>query len=300
MNTPSRHAAAGLLAVTLAACSSLPADHPGLNQARNDYRSVQGDATTQRLAALELKQAGDALAMAEAAHLRRDDKPQIDQLAYLARQRAALAHEAALRKAAEETVAQASAERDRLRLAARTQEADAATRTARSADRDAASAQQQAQASQQQAGEAERRSAALEAQLRELQATQTDRGMVVTIGDVLFDSGRAQLKAGAVHNLEGLGRFLMDDPQRKALIEGYTDNTGSEATNQALSVRRADAVLAALVDLGVARSQLKAEGFGESRPVAGNESAAGRQRNRRVEVVLSDDARAAAAPARRP
>jgi outer membrane protein OmpA-like peptidoglycan-associated protein len=309
--TTFRHLSLAVLAAAaLAACSSIPADNVMLTQARNDYRGLQGDPLTQRLAPAELKQAADALAVAESAQADRKDVEQVNQLAYLARQRVALAREAGARKGAEAAVAEAGAERDKLRLAARTREADASAQSAAIANMDAASSQrqaaaaqqqaalsqqqavasqQQAAASQQQAGDAERRSAALEAQLRDLNAKKTERGMVITIGDVLFDTGRADLKPGGMQNIQRLGGFLKEYPQRKALIEGYTDSVGSDITNVALSGRRADAVMAALLGMGVTRSQLAAQGYGETHPVAGNETSSGRQMNRRVEIVLSDE-----------
>jgi len=303
--TQLRHLSLALLAAAaLAACSTIPADNVMLTQARNDYRGLQGDPLTQRLAPAELKQAGDALALADAAQARHDDVARVDQLAYLARQRVALAREAGKRKSAEAAVAEAGAERDQLRLTARTSEADAAARSAAVANRQAAAAtlgaadsqrqaaasQQQAATSQQQASDADRRSAALELQLRELNAKKTDRGMVITMGDVLFDTGRAQLKPGSMRNVERLSAFLKEHPQRKAMIEGYTDSTGSEITNIALSGRRADAVRDALLGMGVTQGQLASQGYGESHPVAGNETSGGRQMNRRVEIVLSDAA----------
>lgn len=280
MTTFARFALAALTAATLAACSSTPPVNSRLEQARSDYRSLQADPQAQRLAPAELKQAADALALAEAAQARGDEVAKVDQLSYLADQRVALAREASRRKASEEAVARASAERDRLRLEARTREAEAAAQTAAVAQR--------------QASEAEQRNAELQAQLRELNAAKTDRGMVVTVGDVLFATGRAELNAGGVRRLEPLGRFLKERPQRRARIEGYTDSTGSPATNLELSRRRAEAVMAALLDMGVARSQLTTEGRGESMPVADNGNAAGRQMNRRVEIVLADDTQAAA------
>lgn len=290
MNTFRILALTVLAAAALAGCAGLPADNVGLNLARSDYRGLEADPLTRRLAAAELRQAADALALAEAAQARRDEPARVDQLAYLARQRVALAREAGNRKAAEEAVAQAAAERDRLRLAARTREADGAVQSAASARRDATGSQQQAQAAQQQAGDAERRSAALEAQLQALKAKKTDRGMVLTLGDVLFDSGRSELKPGALHNLEPLGSFLKAHPERQARIEGHTDGTGGSAANQALSARRAEAVLAALADMGVARGQLSAQGWGETRPLADDGTSGGRQMNRRVEIVLPDAA----------
>lgn len=306
-----------LAAATLAACSSVPLDNPQLIRARSDYQSASANTQTRTLAAAELKQAGDVLAQAEAAYSRHDDVANVDQLAYLASQRTALANETAKRKGAETAVAEAGAERDKMRLAARTREADAATQSAAVATRDAAmsqrqsdasqrqaaasqqqaavaqqqavASQQMAAASQQQAGDAEARSAALEKQLRELNAKKTDRGLVITIGDVLFDSGQAQLKSGGMQSMQRLSGFLKEYPQRKAMIEGYTDSVGSDGMNQALSARRAEAVMGALLGMGVNRAQLASQGYGETHPVAGNDNAGGRQMNRRVEIVLSDE-----------
>ncbi len=290
-------------AAALAGCAGTPPRNAALDDATTAYRSAQADPRTTELAAVELKQAGDALALADAASMRGDDKAKVDQLAYLARQRTALAQAVTDRKVSDKAVAQAGADSDRLRLAARTREADAAQQGAAVAQRDkemaqrqASMAQQQSQNAQQvavvsqiQAGEAENRSRALEAQLRDLNARKTDRGMVITLGDVLFDTDRADLKAGATRNVEKLAGFLKQYPQRKAVIEGYTDSTGSADHNQALSSRRADAVRAAIVGMGVGADRLNTQGFGETHPVAGNDSASGRQQNRRVEITLSDE-----------
>jgi outer membrane protein OmpA-like peptidoglycan-associated protein len=154
-------------------------------------------------------------------------------------------------------------------------------------------AQRDAGLAQQQAGDAERRAAALQVQLNarlsELNAKKTDRGMVVTIGDVLFDTGQSQIKSGGLRSMDKLVSFMQAYPQRRAMIEGFTDSVGSDDLNQALSSRRADAVRMALVGMGVASDRLAAKGYGEAFPVAGNESSGGRQMNRRVEIVLSDD-----------
>lgn len=301
----------------LAACSTTPQSNARLDDARNSVRLAQSDPQTQGLPGGELQQATDALAAAEAALARRDDTATVDHLAYLTQRKVALAQEAGSRRAAEAAVAQANTAREQLRLSARTQEADAAQRNAADAQRSAESAQRDARASQrtaqnaqldaqtaqrdaqmaqrdaalsqQQAGESERRAAALEAQLRELNAKKTDRGMVITIGDVLFDSGQAQLRSGGLQSMDRLAVFLKTYPQRTATIEGFTDSVGGDASNQALSQRRAQAVRAALVNQGVAGERLVAQGYGEAHPVAGNESAGGRQMNRRVEIVLSDE-----------
>ncbi|MFP5419759.1 MAG: OmpA family protein, partial [Gammaproteobacteria bacterium] len=116
-----------------------------------------------------------------------------------------------------------------------------------------------------------------------------DRGMVITLGDVLFNTNQAQLSAGGINNVTKLADFLNKYPQRKVLIEGHTDSTGSASYNQALSERRAEAVQKALTERGIDGGRIAMRGYGKSSPVANNETAAGRQLNRRVEIVLSDD-----------
>lgn len=293
-----------------AGCSSVPDRNMMLEQAQADYRAAQGDSQAQTLAPLEMKQATDALRQAEAAFQRQDEMATVDRLSSLARTRVAIARETAARTGAERSVAEATAERERVRLQARTAEADAAQRSATSAQQQAQTAQQQAQTaqrsaedaqrealasqqaaqtSQQQTAEAQARTQALEAQVRELNAQPTPRGLVVTLGDVLFDTGRAELRSGGQRSIEQLAAFLREYPQRNALMEGFTDSVGSEAMNQALSERRAAAVRSALVGQGIAPDRIAMRGYGEAYPVAGNGSSGGRAQNRRVEIVLSDD-----------
>jgi outer membrane protein OmpA-like peptidoglycan-associated protein len=294
-------AAAALLA--LAACSSIPADNVQLNDARRDYQAALSSPHAQDYASAELRQASDALARADEARNRNDSVEAVNHLAYLAKQRAGVAREVIRQKTAEMAVTTASAERDRMRLAARTNEADAAKLSADAAKaqadaskaqadasmRDANAANMQADAARRDAGDAQARAAALEAQMRDMNAKQTERGMVITVGDVLFDTNRAELKSGGMRSLEKLVDFLKTYPKRNALVEGFTDSVGSDASNQTLSARRAEAVQMALVNMGIGRERISARGYGEAYPVASNDNQAGRQLNRRVEIVLSDD-----------
>jgi len=130
----------------------------------------------------------------------------------------------------------------------------------------------------------------LRRQLADLNAKETERGMVVTLGDVLFATGRAELKGGALANLGKLAAFLNENPDRTVAIEGHTDSVGSEESNYTLSRRRADAVKSYLVGQGVSSGRLDSLGKGEGYPVADNESATGRQQNRRVEVIIANTA----------
>jgi outer membrane protein OmpA-like peptidoglycan-associated protein len=140
------------------------------------------------------------------------------------------------------------------------------------------------------ATDATRQSAELQRQIDILQARPTDRGLVLTLGDVLFVSGRSDLRSGSSDNLNKLVSFLNRYPERSAVIEGYTDSIGTEDYNQGLSQRRADSVRSYLIAQGVASARLDASGKGESHPVADNASAEGRQQNRRVEVIISNPA----------
>jgi hypothetical protein len=161
---PIRFTSLTLMAAALAACSSMPPNNAMLDQARSDYRAAQGNVQTQALAPVELKQAGDALASAEASFARHDETAQVNQRAYLSKQRTALAQETAGRKGSEAAVAAAGAERDKLRLDARTREADTATRNAAIATQDAAASQRQAAASQRQSAAAQDQAAASQQQ----------------------------------------------------------------------------------------------------------------------------------------
>ena len=121
---------------------------------------------------------------------------------------------------------------------------------------------------------------------RELQAVSTDRGMVITLGDVLFSTGSAVLQPGAMNTIERLAMFMAEYPTRTVVIEGYTDDVGTEAFNLGLSERRAASVRNALVDAGVSPERVTTVGYGEAKPVASNSTAEGRQMNRRVEIVI--------------
>jgi outer membrane protein OmpA-like peptidoglycan-associated protein len=126
-----------------------------------------------------------------------------------------------------------------------------------------------------------------EAQLAELAARR--RGLAITLGDVLFGTDLARLNADGTRMAQRLSTILQQNPQRVVLVEGFADSTGQTQHNQELSERRAMAVRDALLDMGVARERISQRGYGESYPVAANDTAANRQLNRRVEIVLSDD-----------
>lgn len=276
----------------LAACSTAPTQQ--LLEARSSYAAAQNDPQVVEFAGSELIQAGAQLKQAELSASKGESRAQVDQLAYITKQRVTIARETARQKSAELTAAGAAAEREKIRLAARTAEADAAQRAAAASKLDAEASQRQSESSQRQAQDAEARSRQLEIQLKELDAKKTERGMVITLGDVLFDTNKSELKSGGMRNVQKLAGVLKEYPQRNVLVEGFTDSTGNSDYNQGLSERRAGAVRTALQDTGVAGDRISNRGYGQTFPVASNATAEGRQLNRRVEIIVSDDGKAIA------
>ena len=188
---------------------------------------------------------------------------------------AQIANEKILTAQANEEIAGSTAQRQAVLIQARERESQ------KSADQ-ASDARRQADASA-------LRADSLEAELADLKLQKTERGLVLTLGDVLFDTGQATLKPGAFETLDRLAMALREKSARKVLIEGHTDNVGSDESNRGLSERRAQSVQSALIQRAVARSQITALGKGENFPIASNDSADGRQSNRRVELIFTED-----------
>jgi outer membrane protein OmpA-like peptidoglycan-associated protein len=290
-------------ALLLAACSTVPTTTPTLDEARADFVAANNNPQVATYAALEFKQASDALDAANRAAAQRESLDKIDRMAYVAKQRIATAQEVAKAKAAQAEVANAGRERDKVQAEARAAESDRARRAAESqaaqaqaqaadAQAQAQDAQMQAQAAQQQAAQLAERSARLEALLIDLHAQKTARGMVVTIGDVLFATDRADLTPNGMATVRRLAEVMMQNPDRTVSVEGFTDSTGSAGHNQQLSERRAASVAQALTSMGVQPERVATRGYGAAYPVASNDSAANRQLNRRVEIVLSNEGQA--------
>jgi outer membrane protein OmpA-like peptidoglycan-associated protein len=261
------------VALALGACASAPQPNAALETARAQVSAAETDPNVAQYDALDLQAARQDLAAADAANAHRD-QAQTDQMAYVAAQTARLAQARAAAKAYDARIAQGTAERDRIQAQARAREANIAV-----AQRNAAVDQANAATVQ---------SAQLQAEVDALKAKQTDRGLVLTLGDVLFDTGRASLSPGAAAKLDRLASFLNEHPDRRVQIEGFTDSVGRDAYNLDLSERRAEAVKAALTMRGIDSSRIATEGYGKAYPVASNSDSGGRQLNRRVEVVIGN------------
>lgn len=279
----------------IAACASAPKTVPELEQARVDVQTLQQDPLAQQAASQELSNARSSLDAADTA-LKNHDQKQVLHYAYLASQQAKTGEERIAEQRAKHEAAQGEADRNRVLLEARTHEAEEATAEARAQTQQAQSATaeartqtQQAEAAKQEALAAKAETEDMQRQLADLQAKQTERGMVLTLSDVLFDTGKATLKPGAESALDRVAQFMQKNDGTKVIIEGHTDSQGSETYNQELSQRRAQAVSDALASRGVDRGRVGALGRGEALPVASNDTSAGRQQNRRVEIIFSDE-----------
>jgi len=269
------------VATLLGACVATPPRNDQLELARAQVQSLSAEPLAQQAAAHDLDAARASLNQADTAL--REHKPAavVDHLAYLARRHADAGQARVEDAQARQQVARAQDERNRILLDTRSREAQTAQAQAQAAQGQAQAAQQQAQAAQQQLASAQQ-------QLQDLQAKRTERGMVLTLGDVLFDTNKATLKSGADQRLDRLATFLQRNPNERLIIEGYTDSTGSEDHNQELSQRRAQAVADSLASRGIPASRYQVLGRGQAFPVATNSTPAGRQQNRRVEIVFSD------------
>lgn len=326
-----------LATAVFSACAS-NAPNASLESARVSVNRTADNPEVVRRAPLELKAARDTLDKADNVWRNDRDEGEVNHLSYLAKQRAEVALNLARSRQVDEDVKDASSASDKLRLEARTREAEkarmdaavaqnqtqAAQAQARQSQIDAANAQQSAATAQQNAVAATRMAAAeraqsvasqeaaaaerlraeqaagaasaaqdrvrqLEAQLRDIEGKQTERGLLVTLGDVLFAFNKAELTPQAGPRLDKLAAFLKQFPQRKLLVEGYTDGVGGDVYNNELSERRAESIRDALVQRGVDATRIVTKGYGKAYPVGDNANTEGRAMNRRVEVVIADE-----------
>jgi outer membrane protein OmpA-like peptidoglycan-associated protein len=319
--------AAAATTALLAACAAAPKKDLALEQVRSQLEELKSDQELAGYAPLALGEAERALRQAEAAtgdtqriHLiymadrriqiaraiaqREQLEKELDRLnkerndmlvkaSQLEAQRSRLEAERArmMSKATAE-----DAERARQEAAAAQQREAESARTAREAREEAeqakalaASSETAAQLAKREAELATEQANSLRRQLENLQLRQTESGVVVTLGDVLFESGSVQLRKEAMASLVEVVDLLQSEPEKRIRIEGHTDSTGDPETNIRISEQRAEAVLDALVSLGVDPDRVTTAGMGEDFPIASNDTPEGRAQNRRVDVILLDE-----------
>jgi len=233
----------------LAGCASTPDSSPDLQAAQAAYDMARQNPDILKYAARDLESAQKTLERAATA----TELADMNSLAYVAQSEVKLAEAKAQRGLAEAKIEELGRVKSEVQLEVR--------------DTELASSR---------------------AQLAELQARQTERGTIVTLGNVLFATGRAELLPGAMQSVDRLAEYLQDNPQKSVLVEGHTDSTGSDTTNLRLSQERADSVRMALISRAISANRIVATGLGSSRPIAPNDTSSGRQQNRRVEIVIQD------------
>jgi outer membrane protein OmpA-like peptidoglycan-associated protein len=267
----------------MAGCETAPETSGALDEARTSVSAAEADPNVAKYAPTELDRARKLLVNAEGVAKEKGAKDKnVSHYAYLATQMARISQQRAQEQVATARVKAGETERQKILLAARENEADAAKAQAQQARSEAQSAQAQAQ-------QAQAESQRLAALLENVQASQTSRGIVLTLDDVLFDTGKARLKPGAERSIDQITAFLKDNPGRRVQVEGFTDSQGADDFNLELSQSRADAVAMAIIQRGVDAQRVRALGYGESYPVASNAEAGSRQLNRRVEIIVSND-----------
>lgn len=283
----------------LAACAAPPAKPEGLAAARTRLSQLQADPQLAGLAPTALQEAEAAVVAAEAPS---EDEALTRHLVVLADRKVDTAWARAEGRRAENERRTISEHGERARLDSRTREAnrarsdaaaarietDIAQQSAQSARAELLTARGEADLARLESSEARREADDLRQQLSELNARSTERGLVVTLGDMTFASGGATLGGGAVGDLGRLAAFLNRFPGRTVQVEGHTDSVGSADSNRRLSQRRAESVKSYLVARGIDPARITASGLGEEAPAASNDSGTGRQQNRRVEVIISD------------
>lgn len=242
-----------VVSAALVGCGGAPKKIDSLEEARSSYLEASSKENVVRHATEELDSAKIALNRAQKAWKDDASSWQVDHHAYIASKRVAIANLIAQRKADDEQLATMDMQRQKVQLDIRSKELEQKT-----------------------------------AELSELQGLMTERGLLVTLGDVLFDAGQSSLKPSASFNIDKIADYMRKYPDRTANVEGHTDSMGADETNLELSRERALSVRSALIQRGIASSRISTLGYGETAPVADNNSPAGRQANRRVEVIFPE------------
>lgn len=271
-------------------CATQPKESQTLTLARQVVAEASQNPAVERFAPVALQQAKETLDLAEAAW-RNEDLPATEHRAYVALKRGQLAQALARRdqiilsgfQAADQQQQALLLERERQAQLAREQAQQAMSAAERArAEAQRAREQYQAQLEQQRQQLEQARS-----QLAELEPKQTERGIVLTLDEVLFPFNSAELQPGNERTIARLANYLQSNPDLQILIEGHTDAVGSDQYNERLSEQRAESVRQALAQHGIESDRVRSAGLGEQFPVASNQNPEGRAQNRRVEVVVA-------------
>jgi outer membrane protein OmpA-like peptidoglycan-associated protein len=282
----------GLLILLMAGCGPSQKEMMAkdqLERAKKSYTQAKVNPNVETYAPLELQEAGKAVQAAENAK----EADDMNHLGYIAERKSLQATTVAEGKVAEKEIARLNTEKAELIAQKQTIAADKAQAQARAEAEKTEAARRMAEAEKEKAAmAAASRTAKIEQNreaLAQMNARITERGIVMTLAGTMFPVGKSDLSPDASHRLIVLSDLLKNNPNRNVLVEGYTDNSGNEDSNQALSLERARAVKAVLLRNGVAPERIATVGYGESFPAESNKTAAGRAKNRRVDVIILNE-----------
>lgn len=274
--------------VLMTACASTPDNANLVEDVRSEYEQLSSRTDYNKHAPIALKDALEEIKKAEKLVEESASEKKIKRQAYLAELKLKYAQELVRKGEAQKTIADAESSRKDILLKARTNEAQMAQAKAALASSRANAMEQRAETAEQRASRLANKAQKLESEIDEITTKKTDRGLVLTLDNILFETGKAQLLQGSQRSISRVSEFLNNYPDRNITIEGHTDSRGSDTLNQQLSKRRADAVRMALLEQGISSSRVAAKGLGEQYPVATNDTREGRLQNRRVDIIIEN------------
>jgi len=272
-----------VLSVGIIAAGCATTQTEALKTAQQSYNQAENNPAIAENASVDLYEAKKLLNRAKKA----GDTEEQEHFAYLAQKRIELAQTLALEAETHEEAARLQEELNDFSATVRQQQIDQARQEAQQSQQQLrAYRSEEQEKSEQRAQQAQSELEKLRNEMAADKTEQTKEGTVLTLGEVIFESGKAELKSGAERNLGRLSDFLQEFPERKVVVEGFTDSIGSNEYNEQLSKDRAQAVAHALEADGISSDRITARGLGEAFPIATNETPAGRQQNRRVEITI--------------
>jgi outer membrane protein OmpA-like peptidoglycan-associated protein len=282
-----------LVAAVLTAGCATTADEEiaALQTAEAQYARAQSTARIDEFASQSMEQAERNLRRAQSLADEGADRDQIEHHAFLTQRHVEIAEARLNRGLIQEEISNADRRQQELQLAAEQRRSARRGTAATEAEQRAEEAEARLALTQQELAETQQAAQGLAQELKDLKVKQEERGTVFTLSDVVFDVDSDELNRGGERSVTRIAETLKKYPKGHILIEGYTDSTGSDEYNAQLSERRAKAVKSLFVKEGIPEDRIRTEGYGEEYPVANNDTPQGRQLNRRVEIVVSDDDR---------